>query len=72
MAAIGLRYKFGTGPKSTGPDLEKNENRLYNENVNWLKQIEFHVEAGLAPEWIRETILAGNSESATQGTRRAE
>jgi hypothetical protein len=33
-AAIGLRYKFGTGPKRTGPDLEKNENRLYNENVN--------------------------------------
>jgi hypothetical protein len=34
VAAIGPRYKFGTGPKSTGPDLEKNENRLYNENVN--------------------------------------
>jgi hypothetical protein len=37
LAAIDLRYKFGTGPKSTGPDLEKNENRLYNGNVNWLK-----------------------------------
>jgi len=34
VAAIGPRYKFGTGPKSTGPDLEKNENWRYNENVN--------------------------------------
>jgi hypothetical protein len=34
VAAIDLRYKFGTGPKSTGSDLEKNENRPYYENVN--------------------------------------
>jgi hypothetical protein len=72
VAAIDLRYKFSTGPKSTGQDVKKNENRPYSVNVNSLEHIEFRVEAGLAPVRIGEATLACYLVSANGSRCRTE